>query len=173
MKDISRLWLKLMAVCPGNQNHFRIFSLSRLVTEKILTFEPVFFQEEKPFEYHVEEGVFMEGNPGDVGQLVSALIDNAVKYSVPKGRTEIRLEHGGRNKARLWVNSQGEPIPEDRRKSIFKGFYREEKTGDGPRGCGLAMAARTARSHRAVIGMDYRDSMNCFWVVVRKGKPPL
>ncbi|MFQ9705102.1 MAG: hypothetical protein ACLR0U_30950 [Enterocloster clostridioformis] len=48
----------------------------------------------------------MMGNPSRMGQLIKALMDNAVKYSVPRGRAEVRLEPAGRNRARLWVCSQ-------------------------------------------------------------------
>lgn len=159
-------------VCPGNRRNFRLFSLSELVTEKILIFEPVFYQEEKPFRYRVEEDIFMKGNPHEIGHMVQELIDNAVKYSRAKGCTEIRLEHAGRSKARLWVNSQGDPIPRDRRPLLFKRFYRDELEKDGKNGygLGLAIAARTARNHKAAMGVDYKDGMNCFWVSMRKGR---
>lgn len=164
--------------CPGNRKGFCLFSLSSLVTERILTFEPVFFQEEKLLEYCVEEQVLMKGNPNEIGQLVNALLDNALKYSVPRGRTQVLLEQAGWNKTRLLVNSQGDPIPKDRRALIFRRFYREGKAGGGPGpgggmggcGLGLAIAARTARNHRASIGVDYRDGMNCFCFTVRRGR---
>ena len=105
---------------------FQPFNLSDLVMEKILTFEPVFYQEEKQLEYQVEDDIEMMGNPSQMGQLVKALIDNAVKYSVPRGRAMVKLEPLERNRARLWVNSQGEPIPEDKRSMIFGRFYRDD-----------------------------------------------
>ena len=64
--------------------------------EKVLTFEPVFYQEEKQLEYQLDEEVQMLGDPDQVGQLVKALLDNAVKYSLPKGKTVVRLEAAGR-----------------------------------------------------------------------------
>lgn len=158
--------------CPRNKKDFRLFSLSDVVTEKILTFEPVFYQEEKPLSYRVEKNVLMKGNPHEMGQLVQALIDNAVKYSVEKGLTEIRLEQSGWNKARLWVNSQGNPIPRDRRRLIFRRFYRDDKARSSRSGygLGLAIASKTARCHRASIEVDCKDGMNCFCVTVRKAK---
>ena len=39
---------------PG-KGEFTRFSLSELVMEKILTFEPVFYQEEKVLEYDIED----------------------------------------------------------------------------------------------------------------------
>ena len=149
---------------------FHLFSLSDLVMEKVLTFEPVFYQEEKQLEYQLDEEVQMLGDPDQVGQLVKALLDNAVKYSLPKGKTVVRLETAGRKRAKLWVNSQGEPIPEEKRSLIFRRFYR----GDSARsscsgyGLGLAIAAETAGKHRAKIGVEYRDGMNCFYLTVRR-----
>lgn len=145
---------------------FSVFSLSDLVMEKVLTFEPVFYQEEKQLEYQLDEEVQMLGDPEQMGQLIKALLDNAVKYSLPKGKTVVKLETAGRRWIRLWVNSQGEAIPEDKRSLIFRRFYR----GDSARsscsgyGLGLAIAAETAGKHRGRIGMEYRDGMNCFYV---------
>ena len=145
---------------------FSVFILSDLVMEKVLTFEPVFYQEEKQLEYQLDEEVQMLGDPEQMGQLIKALLDNAVKYSLPKGKTVVKLETAGRRRIRLWVNSQGEAIPEDKRSLIFRRFYR----GDSARsscsgyGLGLAIAAETAGKHRGRIGMEYRDGMNCFYV---------
>lgn len=145
---------------------FSVFSLSDLVMEKVLTFEPVFYQEEKQLEYQLDEEVQILGDPEQMGQLIKALLDNAVKYSLPKGKTVVKLETAGRRRIRLWVNSQGEAIPEDKRSLIFRRFYR----GDSARsscsgyGLGLAIAAETAGKHRGRIGMEYRDGMNCFYV---------
>ena len=133
---------------------FSVFSLSDLVMEKVLTFEPVFYQEEKQLEYQLDEEVQMLGDPEQMGQLIKALLDNAVKYSLPKGKTVVKLETAGRRRIRLWVNSQGEAIPEDKRSLIFRRFYR----GDSARsscsgyGLGLAIAAETAGKHRGRIG---------------------
>ena len=150
---------------------FHLFSLSDLVMEKVLTFEPVFYQEEKQLEYQLDEEVQMLGDPDQVGQLVKALLDNAVKYSLPKGKNVVRLETAGRKRAKLWVNSQGEPIPEDKRTLIFRRFYRDDsaRSSTSGYGLGLAIAAETARSHRARIGVEYKDGMNCFYVTGKSG----
>ena len=145
---------------------FSVFSLSDLVMEKVLTFEPVFYQEEKQLEYQLDEEVQMLGDPEQMGQLIKALLDNAVKYSLPKGKTVVKLETAGRRRIRLWVNSQGEAIPEDKRSLIFRRFYRGDSARSSCSGYGLwlAIAAETAGKHRGRIGMEYRDGMNCFYV---------
>ena len=124
----------------------------------------------KVLEYDIEDDVLMMGNPCRMGQLIKALMDNAVKYCVPRGRAQIRLEKTGRSRARLWVCSQGEPIPEDKRTLIFRRFYRDDsaRSSTSGYGLGLAIAAETARSHRARIGVEYKDGMNCFYVTVKR-----
>ena len=153
----------------SKKKDFRRFSFSDLVMERLLIFEPVFYQEEKGLEYRIEEGVEIMGNPDQMGQMLKALIDNVVKYSVPRGRTEVKLELIGRRRARLWINSQGEPIPEDKRRMIFRRFYRDDsaRSRSSGYGLGLAIAAEAARSHKARIGVEYRDGMNCFWVIMK------
>lgn len=153
----------------GRKESFCLFSFSELVTEKLLILEPVFYQEHKRLDYQVEEDILMVGDPSLMARLVEELLDNAVKYSVPRGIACVRLERVGRSRARLWVESQGMPIPEDRKTLIFRRFYRDDSvraSGSGY-GLGLAIAAETARSHRAGIGVEYRDGRNCFFVTVK------
>lgn len=155
--------------CRAGKQAFTRFSLSDLVTERVLIFEPVFYQEKKRLQYHIDDGVEMKGNPEQMGQLVGALLDNAVKYAKPEGKAEVLLESAGRKKARLSVKSEGAPIPKEKRSLIFQRFYREDsaRSSGGGYGLGLAIAAETARKHRARIGVEYQDGMNCFTVVLR------
>ncbi|MFQ9705095.1 MAG: ATP-binding protein [Enterocloster clostridioformis] len=110
----------------------------------------------------------MMGNPSRMGQLIKALMDNAVKYSRAKGAGGGRLEPAGRKWGQAVGVQPGEPIPEDKRTLIFRRFYRDDSARSSTIGCGLglAIAAETARSHRARIGVEYRDGMNCFYVTV-------
>lgn len=141
-------------------------SLSDLVMEGILTFEPVFYQNEKNLDYEIADDIQMKGNPEQIRQLMKIFLDNAVKYSSPHGNTEVVLERFSKRKARLWVKSEGTAIPKDRRKAVFRRFYRgdEARSGQGGYGLGLAIAQGIARNHRAGIGVEYMDGMNCFYV---------
>lgn len=156
--------------CRTGKKSFARFSLSDLVMERVLIFEPVFYQEKKRLEYHIDDCIMIQGNQEQMGQLVGALLDNAVKYAAPEGKAEVILEAAGRKKARLWVNSEGRPIPKEKRSLIFQRFYREDsaRSSCGGYGLGLAIAAETARKHSARIGLEYRDGMNCFCVMVRR-----
>lgn len=146
-------------------------SLSDVVMEEILTFEPVFFQNEKYLDYEIADGIVINGDAALLGQLVKILLDNAVKYSPAGGKTKVVLEQASKRRVRLWVNSQGEEIPKDRRKDIFRRFYRGDaaRSRKGGYGLGLAIAQGIVKTHRASIGVEYREGYNCFYVNFRQG----
>lgn len=151
------------------RDSWKAFSLSDLVTEKLLVFEPLFYQEGKTLRYEVEENVLVKGDGPQLGQLIKVLLDNAVKYTCEKGRVEVRLETLGHGRARLWVNSEGELIPKEKRTLIFQRFYRDESVRSSCTGygLGLAIAGKIAGNHHAKLGVECRNGMNCFYVILR------
>lgn len=142
-------------------------SLSDIVTEGILTFEPVFYQQGKTLEYGIEEEITIRGDAGQLQQLMKILLDNAVKYSSPGGCTRVVMERISKRNVQLSVCSAGEEIPKDKRKAIFQRFYRLDtsRSGQSGYGLGLAIAKGIVQNHRAKIGVEYREGMNCFRVV--------
>lgn len=144
-------------------------SLSDLVTEGILTFEPVFYQNSKNLEYEIADDLKIMGDPAQLRQLIKILLDNAVKYSSAGGTVKVVLERVSKRRAKLWVNSSGPEIPKEKRKAIFRRFYRadDSRSGAGGYGLGLAIAQGIARNHRACIGVRCEEGMNCFYVGFR------
>lgn len=94
----------------------------------------------------------IQGDEGTVRQLVSILLDNAVKYAPEGGQIQVQVGGQGRF-ARLSVsNSVEQPIPPQQLAHFFDRFYR----GDGARsgggfGIGLSVAAAIVSSHRGKI----------------------
>ncbi len=193
-RDMRTLVESLLFLAKGDtrtkrKESWKVFSFSDLVTEKLLIFEPLIFQEGKELHYEVADDVMVKGDAAQLGQMVKVLLDNAVKYADGTsaatdsegtdqaradrtdggGRVEVRLEPAGRGRARLWVNSEGEAIPKEKRTLIFQRFYRDEKVraARAGYGLGLAIAGEIAANHHAAIGVEYRDGMNCFYVNLR------
>jgi two-component system, OmpR family, sensor histidine kinase TctE len=98
----------------------------------------------------VPEGVVnIVGDERLLGELLSNLIDNALRYSNPSGRVSVIVEDGGN--PRLSVQDDGPGIPEDERTRIFERFYRMPgSNGDGC-GLGLAIVEEIARLHGAAV----------------------
>ena len=156
-RDMRALVESLLLLAKGDtwtkrKESWETFSFSDVLTEKLLVFEPLLDNAVK----------YASGTADEAGEAGEDRAGSA-------GRVEVRLEPAGRGRAKLWVNSEGEPIPKEKRTLIFQRFYRDEKvrasrTGYG---LGLAIASEVAAKHHAAIGVEYRDGMNCFYVNLR------
>ena len=87
------------------------------------------------------------GDGDKVRQVLSNLVENAVKYSPGGGRIEVRLEHDG-DRIRFEVQDEGLGIPLDEQDRIFKKFYRLDPNltlGIGGTGLGLYISRELVR----------------------------
>jgi two-component system phosphate regulon sensor histidine kinase PhoR len=81
-------------------------------------------------------------------QIVQNLLDNAVKYTEPGGRIEVRIAREGA-RARIDVADTGIGIPERDRARVFERFYRVDKARSrdlGGTGLGLSIVKHLAQS---------------------------
>lgn len=80
-------------------------------------------------------------------QIVINLVDNAVKFSPPESRVDVRIE-ADRKAVSVLVEDQGPGVPPEDRPHLFDRFYRgqaaEAAAGSG---LGLAIAKNLARLH--------------------------
>jgi two-component system sensor histidine kinase TctE len=115
--------------------------------------------------------VLIDGDDRLLSELLSNLIDNALRYCGAAGRVSVIVEAGPQ--PRLAVQDDGPGIAEDERVRIFERFYRVPgSSGDGC-GLGLAIVEEIARLHRSTVevssGTDARGSR---FTVVFGGEPP-
>ena len=96
-----------------------------------------------------ETPVQVTGDERLLGEALSNLIDNALRYGKPAGRVSVIVE-GGRQ-PKLAVQDDGPGIPEEERVRIFERFYRMEGAdGDGC-GLGLSIVNEVARLHSSRV----------------------
>jgi two-component system sensor histidine kinase TctE len=85
-----------------------------------------------------------------LGELVSNLLDNAIRYTQPGGSVTLRIREDGAA-ILLEVEDNGPGIAEAERERVFDRFYRAPGSdGDGS-GLGLAIAREICRSQEASI----------------------
>jgi two-component system sensor histidine kinase TctE len=118
-----------------------------------------------------EKPVAVIGDDRLLGEALSNLIDNALRYGNPSGSVSVIVEDGPQPK--LAVQDDGPGIPEEERVRIFERFYRMEGAdGDGC-GLGLAIVDEIARLHRSRVevtaGSDGRGSR---FTLVFEGRAP-
>jgi signal transduction histidine kinase len=96
----------------------------------------------------------LDGDPLLVQQLVTNLIDNAVRHNVPGG--DLRVATGTSNgRAILSVTNSGQVIPAAEVDRLFQPFQRlgpRPARRDGGHGLGLSIVRSIAIAHGAVIG---------------------
>lgn len=126
---------------------------SRLVAGEALPFESVAFEKGLVLNSNIANGIGVEGNSTQLKQIVSILLDNAIRHSKGGGEVWLSLtkEHGF---AKLSVINKGDEIPEEQRSKIFERFYRVDTARNGEDkhyGLGLAIAKAIATSHKGYI----------------------
>ena len=129
---------------------------SRLVAGESLPFESVAFEKGLVLNSNIANGIGVVGNSTQLKQIVSILLDNAIRHS--KGGSEVWLtltkEHGI---AKLSVVNKGDEIPVEQRERIFERFYRVDtvrNSEDKHYGLGLAIAKAIATSHRGHVAVE-------------------
>jgi two-component system sensor histidine kinase TctE len=93
--------------------------------------------------------VTITGDERLLGEALSNLIDNALRYTGSGGRVSVIVE--SEPQPTLSVQDDGPGIPEEERVKIFERFYRVEgSSGDGC-GLGLAIVDEIARLHSSTV----------------------
>jgi len=145
---------------------FGIVNFSRLVSNSLLTFEPVFFEKDLTLTAQINENIEVIGDEAGLCQVMDVLLDNAQKYSKEAGTTWVSLRKNKKGRCLLAVANEGEPIPPEEAKNIFKRFYRCDKARSrtGSFGLGLAIAEGIVKKHRGKIWVESSNGINSFYV---------
>jgi two-component system, OmpR family, sensor histidine kinase TctE len=116
--------------------------------------------------------VLVRGDERLLSEVLSNLIDNALRYGQKGGHVTLIVEAGQQPK--MSVQDDGPGIAPEERTLIFERFYRvEHGNGDGC-GLGLSIVAEIARLHQATVevtsGANNRGSR--FTVVFKRSDSP-
>jgi PAS domain S-box-containing protein len=96
------------------------------------------------------------GDPGRTRQVLTNLLDNAIKYSPQGGHIELSVEADDGH-ARFAVRDEGLGIPLGEQKRIFEKFYRldpDHRRGIGGSGLGLYICRELVRSMNGRIWVE-------------------
>ena len=138
-------------------------SLSDVVEDALMLFEPLAFEQGKTLQEDIAPQVEVTGDTGLLRRVVDIYLDNACKYSPAGSVITVTLRGEGR-RALLSVHSQGQPIPRDQLERIFERFYRSDpsRTQEGY-GLGLAIATELAKLHHGRVWAQSDDTGNTFF----------
>ncbi|GAC1544050.1 MAG: hypothetical protein NVS2B4_22220 [Ramlibacter sp.] len=94
--------------------------------------------------------VLVPGHEWLLRELLSNIVDNAVKYTPVGGTVTIRCGRLGR-KALLEVEDDGPGVPAAERQRVLDRFHRVQGTSGEGNGLGLAIAHEIARGHHSQL----------------------
>ncbi|HEY2607640.1 MAG TPA: sensor histidine kinase N-terminal domain-containing protein [Paraburkholderia sp.] len=118
-----------------------------------------------------DEPVEVDGNPVMLREMLSNLIDNAIRYTPSGGRITVRVRHDAAARlVHLEVEDTGLGIPVAERSRVIERFYRIlGREGDGS-GLGLAIVREIATMHGGELTIDdnvYQTSPRLAGTLVR------
>lgn len=129
------------------------FELSNALKEALDPFQPAAGQHNLRLNKKLGRHVNFYGDQMRIKQLVSILIDNAIKYTPSGGDINLQLNDNPDN-IEIIVSDTGEGIEPEHLTKIFERFYRVDKARareSGGTGLGLSIAELIVKEHHGTI----------------------
>ncbi|QWU17887.1 His Kinase A (phospho-acceptor) domain-containing protein [Paenibacillus sophorae] len=134
---------------------FSNFNFSETLENVVLTMEAVSFENNISLSYDIEPGLTVYGNSEQIREVIMILLDNALKYTNPRGTVDVTLKKI-HNTVILIVTNSGEGITKEHIDKIFDRFYRSDQSrsrAGGGYGLGLAIAKTILEHHGGKISV--------------------
>jgi two-component system sensor histidine kinase TctE len=155
-ESATRLVNQLLALARAeNQPHaglaFEQVDLAQLARDTVQDWVPASFTHQIDLGFEPpDETILIAGNALMLRELLSNLIDNALRYTPSGGSVTVRVRRDGLD-ALLEVEDTGPGIAPAERSHVFERFYRILGSGAPGSGLGLAIVREIAQQHGAEI----------------------
>ena len=143
----------------GNTADMKPVSLGLLVSDACELYEAVAEDKRQSFTQALDDHAMIEGDRDLLFQMVSNLIDNAIKYTPEDGNIRVAVFSEGGDTV-FQVSDSGIGIPDDEKENVFQRFYRVGKSRSLPgNGLGLSLVSAVAEIHqgRIVLSDSYPE----------------
>ena len=143
--------------------------ISDVVSETVAPFQTVAQSQGKAIQCAIQPMLSMKGNQKAIQQLLSILVDNALKYA-PEGDTiRARLEKQGKTIRLRVTNRTLTPVRAEELSHVFDRFYRTDpsrNSATGGYGIGLSVAKAIVNAHGGKIQAETEDG-NSFQITAQ------
>lgn len=136
------------------------FPFSDIVIETASSFQALAQSQGKIFQCKVQPMLSLTGNEKAIRQLISILLDNALKYSPDNGIVSLTLEKKNKTLQLSVFNTTENFIPKEKLPLLFERFYRMDLSHNsqtGGYGIGLSMAKAIAAAHNGKMEAKTQD----------------
>lgn len=158
---------------PAKRNTLAAIDLSAAAETAALSFEAVAYEKGLSLSCQPGEALFVSGDEKEAAQLLSILLDNAVKYSLPGGTISLSLAAERGKYALLTVSNPSEKLEKQQLQRLFDRFYRvdEARSLQPGYGLGLSVAQGIVSRWNGKIWAEHREGETrfCVRLPLRKG----
>ncbi len=176
---LARILADLLDLSRLDAGQYRM-ELSRVavkaITEQSLTaVEPQAAAREVTIDVQVPGDLLVKADPKALDQIFVNLIDNAVKYTRPKGHVWVAARADDRH-VRIEVRDDGPGIADKHRERVFERFYRADPSRSreaGGTGLGLSIVKHLAESMGGAVGVEPNTpNGSIFWLKLPRSSAP-
>lgn len=144
-------------------------NLSKIIEKSSLVFEGVAYENNVKILSTITPNITFKCNKDEISELLSILLDNAIKHSERKTSIEVKL-YKEKDNIIIDVINTGEEIPKDETEKIFERFYRLDKSrnrASGRYGLGLAIAKNIVTNHGGKITASSENGKTTFRTIFK------
>lgn len=148
------------------QRFQEVVNLSEVLEYAIVSIEALAFEKDLHLKWGIKTGVTISGEVEKVEQLVSILLDNAIKYTEPQGAIDVHLSIVN-HRVVLSVENTGDGIGESHIDHVFDRFYKVDpsRNSRGSYGLGLAIAKSIVEELNAHISVKSKQGEKTIFTV--------
>jgi heavy metal sensor kinase len=139
--------------------------LSTLVSDVVEMYEPLAEERGIQLTAHPPSPATVLGDSSRLRQLVTNLVDNAIKFTGTGGSVTLRVERD-EARARLVVADSGEGIPQDHLPHVFERFYQASPArSSGGSGLGLSICRWIVEAHGGDVSVESHPGNGTTFIV--------
>ncbi|MDP1797333.1 MAG: HAMP domain-containing sensor histidine kinase [Planctomycetaceae bacterium] len=163
-RHLGQLVSQLLQLAEAQSEVLRVtfapVRLDEIVQRTVEMFAPVAEERNVTLAGHAEQPVSIQGNRQQLRQLITNFVDNAVKFTPPGGRVDVRVDTDfTAQRTRLTVADTGIGIPAEHLPRIFERFYqvspsRTRDTDSRGNGLGLSICRAIIDQHQGTIAVE-------------------
>ena len=158
--------LTLARMEPENcQRPFNDVDLSALVKSVISDQTPAALNKQIDMGISRDETLSILGDSESLRMMLNNLLDNAIRYTPPKGQVDISLWQDT-ELARIEIEDNGPGIPASEREQVFTRFYRQPGSQELGSGLGLAIVLEIISQHRGTVQLESTENNTGLKVVI-------
>lgn len=168
---LNELMKNLLTLARMDENNDKLVlsdcSLSQFLTDNIECFRETLALRRITLQTNIQPMISLHANKEHITQLISVLMDNAVKYTNEGGNIFVSLE-GNDKRIKLQFKNTCQQLPPAPPEKLFDRFYRADEARtqkNGGYGIGLSVAQSITETYKGRISAEYENGNTVIFTV--------